>query len=166
MAAQTEHVEDGDDVIEETTVVTPSEEDDIQTGEIDAVTTQDEVDDDIEDDELHQFERRIDEILATGELDETLRVIDEKGVAQVLLVLDTEPISHLLEGIEEIGGRANVFVRTADGIAVLNVAEYSPQHQDDALSADDTPTGETPVVDDITASTTITTIEDDTTAED
>lgn len=151
MAAQTEHVEDGDDVIEETTVVTPSEEDDIQTGEIDAVTTQDKVYDDIEDDELHQFERRIDEILATGELDETLRVIDEKGVAQVLPVLDNEPISHLLDGIEEIGGRANVFVRTADGIAVLNVVEYSPQSQDgDAQSADDTPTGETPVVDDAT----------------
>lgn len=160
MAAQTEHVEDGDDVIEETTVVTPSEEDDIQTGEIDAVTTQDEVDDDIEDDELHQFERRIDEILATGELDETLRVIDEKGVAQVLPVLDTEPISHLLEGIEEIGGRANVFVRTADGIAVLNVAEYSPQNQEDAASsADDTPTGETPVVDEAQAS--VTTTEED-----
>ncbi len=167
MAEHTEHVEDGaDDVIEETTIVTSNAQDDIQTGEIDAVTTQDESDDAIEDDELHQFERRIDEILATGELDETLRVIDEKGVAQVLPVLDTEPISHLLEGIEEIGGRANVFVRTADGIAVLNVAEYSPQHQDDALSADDTPTGETPVVNDITASTTITTIEDDTTAED
>lgn len=159
MAAQTEHVEDGDDVIEETTVVTPSDEDDIQTGEIDAVTTQDEVGDDIEDDELHQFERRIDEILATGELDETLRVIDEKGVAQVLPVLDNEPISHLLDGIEEIGGRANVFVRTADGIAVLNVAEYSPQHQDDAQSADDTPTGETPVVDEAQAS--VTTTEED-----
>lgn len=145
MAAQTEHVEDGDDVIEETTVVTPSEEDDIQTGEIDAVTTQDKVYDDIEDDELHQFERRIDEILATGELDETLRVIDEKGVAQVLPVLDNEPISHLLDGIEEIGGRANVFVRTADGIAVLNVVEYSPEDQS-ARQADDTPTGETPAV--------------------
>ena len=74
-------------------------------------------------------------------------------------MLDTEPISHLLEGIEEIGGRANVFVRTADGIAVLNVAEYSPQNQDDAQSADDTPTGETPVVDEAQAS--VTTTEED-----
>ncbi|PLS27436.1 hypothetical protein CGZ88_0963 [Bifidobacterium anseris] len=161
MAEHTEYVEDGaDDVIEETTTVTPDTQDDIQTGEIDAVTTQDESDDTIEDDELHQFERRIDEILATGELDETLRVIDEKGVAQVLPVLDTEPISHLLEGIEEIGGRANVFVRTADGIAVLSVAEYSPQNQEDAASsADDTPTGETPVVDEAQAS--VTTTEED-----
>lgn len=167
MAEHTEHVEGGaDGVIEETTTVTSNTQDDIQTGEIDAVTTQEESDDAIEDDELHQFERRIDEILATGELDETLRVIDEKGVAQVLPVLDTEPIAHLLEGIEEIGGRANVFVRTADGIAVLNVAEYSPQYQDDEQSADDTPTGETPIVDEATASAAITTIEDDTTAED
>ncbi|WP_133088390.1 hypothetical protein [Bifidobacterium criceti] len=153
MAEHTEYVANGDDdAIDETTVTVPNEEDEIQTGEIDAVAAQDDDDADvedaaIEDDELHQFERRIDEILATGELDETLRVIDEEGVAQVLPVLDSEPISHLLDGIEEIGGRANVFVRTADGIAVLNVAEYSPQHQNDSRSADDTPTGETPVVD-------------------
>ena len=46
MAEHTEHVEDGaDDVIEETTTVTSNAQDDIQTGEIDAVTTQDESDD-------------------------------------------------------------------------------------------------------------------------
>ncbi len=120
--------------------------DDTITGEF-AVAETDESDDGsvIADEELRQFEKRIDDILATGELDETLRVIDAKGVAQVLPVLDSEPISHLLEGIEEIGGRANVFVRTADGIAVLNVVEYSPEDQS-ARQADDTPTGETPVV--------------------
>lgn len=118
--------------------------DDVITGEFTA--TEAESDDGaIADEELRQFEKRIDDILATGELDETLRVIDAKGVAQVLPVLDSEPISHLLEGIEEIGGRANVFVRTADGIAVLNVVEYSPEDQS-ARQADDTPTGETPVV--------------------
>ena len=121
----------------------PSTDDGI-TGEFTA--TEAESDDGaIADEELRQFEKRIDDILATGELDETLRVIDAKGVAQVLPVLDSEPISHLLEGIEEIGGRANVFVRTADGIAVLNVVEYSPEDQS-ARQADDTPTGETPVV--------------------
>ncbi|WP_420907938.1 hypothetical protein [Bifidobacterium pseudolongum] len=118
--------------------------DDVITGEFTA--TEAESDDGaIADEELRQFEKRIDDILATGELDETLRVIDAEGVAQVLPVLDSEPISHLLEGIEEIGGRANVFVRTADGIAVLNVVEYSPEDQS-ARQADDTPTGETPVV--------------------
>ena len=118
--------------------------DDVITGEFTA--TEAESDDGaIADEELRQFEKRIDDILATGELDETLRVIDAKGVAQVLPVLDSEPISHLLEGIEEIGGRANVFVRTADGIAVLNVVEYSPEDQS-ARQADDTPSGETPVV--------------------
>ena len=118
--------------------------DDVITGEFTA--TEAESDDGaIADEELRQFEKRIDDILSTGELDETLRVIDAKGVAQVLPVLDSEPISHLLDGIEEIGGRANVFVRTADGIAVLNVVEYSPEDQS-ARQADDTPTGETPVV--------------------
>ena len=118
--------------------------DDVITGEFTA--TEAESDDGaIADEELRQFEKRIDDILATGELDETLRVIDAKGVAQVLPVLDSEPISHLLDGIEEIGGRANVFVRTEDGIAVLNVVEYSPEDQS-AQQADDTPTGETPVV--------------------
>ena len=118
--------------------------DDTVTGEF-TVTETESDDGAIADEELRQFEQRIDDILATGELDETLRVIDAKGVAQVLPVLDSEPISHLLDGIEEIGGRANVFVRTADGIAVLNVVEYSPEDQS-ARQADDTPTGETPVV--------------------
>lgn len=118
--------------------------DDVITGEFTATETESD-DGAIADEELRQFEKRIDDILATGELDETLRVIDAKGVAQVLPVLDSEPISHLLDGIEEIGGRANVFVRTADGIAVLNVVEYSPEDQS-ARQADDTPTGETPVI--------------------
>ncbi|MEE1295655.1 MAG: hypothetical protein UHD09_02125 [Bifidobacterium sp.] len=98
--------------------------------------------DEVSDGELKEFEQYIDEILATGELDETLRIIDAEGVAQVLPVLDSEPISHLLDGVEEVGGRANVFVRTSDGIAVLSVMEYSPDDPD----ADDTPTGETPAV--------------------
>ena len=98
----------------------PVSSDDTVTGEF-AVTETESDDEAIADEELRQFEKRIDDILATGELDETLRVIDAKGVAQVLPVLDSEPISHLLDGIEEIGGRANVFVRTADGIAVLNI---------------------------------------------
>lgn len=94
--------------------VAPVSSDDTVTGEF-TVTETESDDGAIADEELRQFEKRIDDILATGELDETLRVIDAKGVAQVLPVLDSEPISHLLDGIEEIGGRANVFVRTADG---------------------------------------------------
>lgn len=117
-------------------------EDAKQTGEIPVVEADGDTDT-IQTAELHDFEQRIDDILATGQLDATLRVIDTEGVAQVLPVLDSEPISHLLEGIEEIGGRANVFVHTADGIAVLNVVEYSP---DDPTEADVTPTGETPIV--------------------
>ena len=62
------------------------------------------------DTELEAFEQRVNEMLSTGELDSALSITDENGVAQVLPMLDTEPIAHLLDGIEELGGSANVFV--------------------------------------------------------
>ena len=77
------------------------------------------------DTELEAFEQRVNEMLSTGELDSALSITDENGVAQVLPMLDTEPIAHLLDGIEELGGSANVFVRTAEGTAILTVNEYS-----------------------------------------
>lgn len=86
---------------------------------------------DAQDDELAQFEEGVNAMLETGELDDALTVTDENGVAQVLPVLDDEPVSHLLQGVEELGGAANVFVRTTEGIAVLTVSEYSPEHTDD-----------------------------------
>ena len=61
---------------------------------------------------LTEFESAIDETLASGYLDNTLTVTDADGVAQVLPVLDSEPISHLVEGLEAVGGSANVFVYT------------------------------------------------------
>ena len=82
--------------------------------------------------ELEAFEQRVNEMLSTGELDSALSITDENGVAQVLPMLDTEPIAHLLDGIEELGGSANVFVRT-EGTAILTVNEYSPE--DAALDA-------------------------------
>ncbi len=85
------------------------------------------------DTELEAFEQRVNEMLSTGELDSALSITDENGVAQVLPMLDTEPIAHLLDGIEELGGSANVFVRTAEGTASLTVNEYSPE--DAALDA-------------------------------
>ena len=77
--------------------------------------------------ELTDFENAIDETLATGYLDDTLTVTDSDGVAQVLPVLDSEPISHLVEGLEDIGGKANVYVHTADGVVALSVVEYDPE---------------------------------------
>lgn len=53
---------------------------------------------------LSEFESAIDETLASGYLDDTLTVTDADGVAQVLPVLDSEPISHLVEGLEAVGG--------------------------------------------------------------
>lgn len=85
--------------------------------------------------EIEAFEQRVNEMLSTGELDSALSITDENGVAQVLPMLDTEPIAHLLDGIEELGGSANVFVRTAEGTAILTVNEYSPE--DAALDAAD-----------------------------
>ena len=76
--------------------------------------------------ELSDFESAIDETLATGYLDDTLTVTDADGVAQVLPVLDSEPISHLVKGLEDVGGRANVFVHTEDGVVALSVVEYNP----------------------------------------
>lgn len=41
--------------------------------------------------------------------------------------MDSEPISHLVEGLEDIGGKANVYVHTADGVVALSVVEYDPE---------------------------------------
>lgn len=81
-------------------------------------------------DQLTKFENAIDETLASGYLDDTLTVTDEQGVAQVLPVLDSEPVSHLVEGLEAVGGRANVFVHTADGVVALSVMEYKANEEE------------------------------------
>ena len=72
----------------------------------------------------------IDETLASGYLDDTLTVTDADGVAQVLPVLDSEPISHLVEGLEAVGGSANVFVHTSAGVVALSVVEYKPNEKE------------------------------------
>jgi hypothetical protein len=51
-------------------------------------------------------------------------------VAQVLPVLDSEPISHLVEGLEAVGGSANVFVHTSAGVVALSVVEYKPNEEE------------------------------------
>ena len=76
---------------------------------------------------LTEFESAIDETLASGYLDNTLTVTDADGVAQVLPVLDSEPISHLVEGV---GGSANVFVHTSAGVVALSVVEYKPNEKE------------------------------------
>lgn len=81
-------------------------------------------------DQLTKFENAIDETFASGYLDDTLTVTDEQGVAQVLPVLDSEPVSHLVEGLEAVGGRANVFVHTADGVVALSVMEYKANEEE------------------------------------
>lgn len=63
-------------------------------------------------------------------MDDTLTVTDADGVAQVLPVLDSEPISHLVEGLEAVGGSANVFVRTSAGVVALSVVEYKPNEEE------------------------------------
>ena len=63
-------------------------------------------------------------------IDDTLPVTDADGVAQVLPVLDSEPISHLVEGLEAVGGSANVFVHTSAGVVALSVVEYKPNEEE------------------------------------
>ena len=75
---------------------------------------------------LAEFESAIDETLASGYLDDTLTVTDADGVAQVLPV----PISHLVEGLEAVGGSANVFVHTSAGVVALSVVEYKPNEEE------------------------------------
>ena len=77
---------------------------------------------------LTEFESAIDETLASGYLDDTLTVTDADGVAQVLPVLDSEPISHL---VEAVGGSANVFVHTSAGLVALSVVEYKPSEEEE-----------------------------------
>ena len=77
-----------------------------------------------------EFESAIDETLASEYLDDTLTVTDADGVAQVLPVLDSEPISHLVEGLEAVGGSANVFVHTSAGVVALSVVEYKPNEEE------------------------------------
>lgn len=77
-----------------------------------------------------RIESAIDETLASGYLDDTLTVTDADGVAQVLPVLDSEPISHLVEGLEAVGGSANVFVHTSAGVVALSVVEYKPNEEE------------------------------------
>ena len=73
---------------------------------------------------LAEFESAIDETLASGYLDDTLTVTDADGVAQVLPVLDSEPIW------EAVGGSANVFVHTSAGVVALSVVEYKPNEEE------------------------------------
>lgn len=79
---------------------------------------------------LAEFESAIDKTLASGYLDDTLTVTDADGVAQVLPMLDSEPISHLVEGLEAVGGSANVFVHTSAGVVALSVVEYKPNEEE------------------------------------
>ena len=58
------------------------------------------------------------------------KAADADGVAQVLPVLDSEPISHLVEGLEAVGGSANVFVHTSAGVVALSVVEYKPNEEE------------------------------------
>ena len=67
---------------------------------------------------LTEFESAIDETLASGYLDDTLTVTDTNGVA------------HLVEGLEAVGGSANVFVHTSAGVVALSVVEYKSNEEE------------------------------------
>ena len=55
---------------------------------------------------------------------------EEVAQAVEVAVLDSEPISHLVEGLEAVGGSANVFVHTSAGVVALSVVEYKPNEEE------------------------------------
>ena len=63
---------------------------------------------------LTEFESAIDKTRDSGYLDDTLTVTD----------------SHLVEGLEAVGGSANVFVHTSAGVVALSVVEYKPNEEE------------------------------------
>ena len=80
---------------------------------------------------LAEFENAIDETLASGYLDDTLTVTDADGVAQVLPMLDSGTnLTPWWEGLEAVGGSANVFVHTSAGVVALSVVEYKPNEEE------------------------------------
>ena len=79
---------------------------------------------------LAEFESAIDKTLASGYLDDTLTVTDADGVARKCCQCSIRAISHLVEGLEAVGGSANVFVHTSAGVVALSVVEYKPNEEE------------------------------------
>lgn len=69
--------------------------------------------------ELIEFEAEINYNLAHGDADKYLSDPDLNGEYPVVVALDIEPLTLLAERVQAVGGAATVFVRRADGVAVL-----------------------------------------------
>ncbi len=75
--------------------------------------------------ELDAFRQEVDRSLAVGRFAEVeLEVVDVEGRSPVVVALEDERLPVLLRRIEAVGGYANVFVKTRDGVrrvSVMNV---------------------------------------------
>jgi hypothetical protein len=100
--------------------------------------------------ELDVFRVVVDRELAYGAFaDEDLPVVNDDGDAPVVVSLDEERLSVLLRRIENVGGYANVFVRSASRIrrfSVLNVAgALDVRDAEDLTAVTDQPNGNSDV---------------------
>ncbi|UBQ01833.1 MULTISPECIES: hypothetical protein [Curtobacterium] len=74
--------------------------------------------------ELDAFRREVDRSLAVGRFAEIeLEVVDVEGRSPVVVALEDERLPVLLRRIEAVGGFANVFVKTRDGVRRVSVMD-------------------------------------------
>jgi hypothetical protein len=86
--------------------------------------------------ELDAFRHEVDRSLAVGALaDVDLQVVDLEGRSPVVVALEDERLPVLLRRVEAVGGYANVFVRTRQGIRRISVMDVDGAL--DVRSADD-----------------------------
>lgn len=93
---------------------------------------------------LDAFRREVDRSLAVGRFaDLELEVVDVDGRSPVVVALEDERLPVLLRRLEAVGGYANVFVRTGDGVRRVAVMDtdgaLDVRGADDMRSADDQP---------------------------
>ncbi|MDP9735050.1 MULTISPECIES: hypothetical protein [unclassified Curtobacterium] len=74
--------------------------------------------------ELDAFRQEVDRSLAVGRFAEIeLEVVDVEGRSPVVVALEDERLPVLLRRIEAVGGFANVFVKTRDGVRRVSVMD-------------------------------------------
>jgi len=83
--------------------------------------------------ELDRFRSQVHRNLALGSLaDGHLEVTDDDGRSPVIVALDEERLAVLLKRVENAGGYANVFVKTASGVVYLAVVNSAGAIDPDA----------------------------------
>jgi hypothetical protein len=100
--------------------------------------------------ELDAFRQEVDRSLAVGRFAEIeLEVVDVEGRSPVVVALEDERLPVLLRRIEAVGGFANVFVKTRDGVRRVSVMDVDGaldvRGADDMRREDDQPSADSSV---------------------